>query len=71
MSVLSEAERIKDRLRACTTAADVEAVAAEERATVMGWKDHPGDAGAMFHHVVNLKKFMLAGFQSRAKGRAA
>lgn len=71
MSILTEANRIKERLRACQDRADVEAVAYEERDTVMGWKDKPGDAGVMYHHILNLKKVMVSGFASQAKGRAA
>ena len=70
MTTITEANRIKDALRACTTAAEVERVAAEHRDTVMGWRDQPGDAGVMFAHIVNLKKQMLAGLKAD-KGRAA
>lgn len=71
MTVLSEANRIKERLRAGTTVAEVEAVAAEERELVMSWKDQPGDRGVMFLHISNLKKFMISGFAFQTKGRAA
>ncbi len=85
MSVLSQANRIKERLRACTTVAEVEAVAAEERDLVMSWNPQRLSAdemvkylsntrderGLMFLHIVNLKKFMISGFVSQAKGRAA
>jgi hypothetical protein len=59
MTVLAEANRIKDRLRACTTADEVKQVAEEEREKVMGWKDKGGNQGAMFYHIINLKKYML------------
>ena len=70
MNVLKEATRIKERLRACTSAEEVKAVADQERATVMSWKGRSGDAGAMFHHIVNLKQFMISGFTAK-QGRAA
>lgn len=71
MDVISEANRIKERLRACQDGAEVEAVAAEERDTVMGWKGQPGDVGVMFIHILNLKNYMVSGFSAQTKGRAA
>lgn len=65
MTVLTEAERIKDRLRACTTLEDVERVAAEERGTVSGWRGQPGDAGVMFVQIVKLKAHMLWRLKAR------
>ena len=59
MSVLAEANRIKERLRACTTVEEVEQVAADEREKVSSWKDKGGNQGAMFFHIINLKKYML------------
>ena len=58
-SALDEANRIKDRLRACTTVEEVEQVASEEREQVMAWKDKGGNQGAMFYHIANLKKYMI------------
>lgn len=76
MSILSEANRIKDRLRACQSEEEVDQVSAEERATVMSWtkihkeaelveslKRKPDEAGLMFLHVIRLKKFMIDGFK--------
>ena len=71
MAVLSESNRIKERLRACTTVAEVKAVAAEERKLVVSWKDQPGDRGVMFLHIVNLKKELIRGFAMQTRGRAA
>lgn len=72
MTILSEANRIKARLWACTTVAEVEQVAEEERATVMSWtqtyniqdlvlelKQKPDEGGLMFLHIINLKSHML------------
>lgn len=58
MNVISEAERIKDRLRNAATVSDVEAVADEERATVkaMGETD---EGKPLWHHIVNLKRYRL------------
>ncbi|WP_256385560.1 hypothetical protein [Pseudophaeobacter sp. EL27] len=42
MTVLAEANWIKDRLRACTAVEEVEQVASEEREKVMSWKDKGG-----------------------------
>ncbi|GAB5434772.1 MAG: hypothetical protein EpisKO_41420 [Epibacterium sp.] len=66
--ILAEANRIKARLQKCQTAAEVERVSDEERAVVMAWKDAPQPAGAMFHHVVNLKRYMLADLAQRTRG---
>ena len=71
MDVISEANRIKDRLRACQDVAEVETVAADERDTVMRWKGQKGDAGVMYLHILNLKTFMASGFSAQTKGRAA
>lgn len=71
MGVLTQANRIKERLRGCTSVAEVEAVAAEERKLVVSWKDLPGDRGVMFLHIVNLKKELIRGFATQTKGRAA
>lgn len=71
MDVLAESHRIKNRLRACLDGAEVDAVAAEERDTVLGWKGQKGDAGAMYHQVINLKMQMVSGFSVRVQGRAA
>lgn len=71
MAVLTQANRIKERLRGCASVAEVEAVAAEERKLVMSWKDQPGDRGVMFLHIVNLKKELIRGFTSQTTGRAA
>lgn len=65
--LLSEANRIKDRLRACTTVEEVKQVADEERDTVMSWQGKEGTEGAMFHHIVNLKKYMISGFEMKGE----
>ena len=67
MATLQEANRIKDRLRACTTAAEVERVSDEERDTVMGWNE--AKKGTTEHvmslHIINLKKRMIAEIEGR------
>ena len=55
----TEANRIKDRLRACTTAQEVRDVADEERAAVLAMADKTQQ-----QQVVNLKAFTLAGFKA-------
>lgn len=67
--VVQEANRIKDRLRACATVDEVNQVADEERETVMGWQDKPGDEGLMFLHVANLKKHMIEQIERGQDGR--
>lgn len=76
MSVRQEANRIKDRLRACTTVEEVEQVANEERELVMSWNpkglspealtkalsNQPDERGLMCLHIMHLKKFMIGGF---------
>jgi len=59
MNVIEEANRIKDRLRACTSKDQIETVADEERETVLAMKDVTGDGAAMSHQIRNLKGYML------------
>lgn len=84
-AVLAQANRIKERLRACTTAEEVKRVADEERYLVMSWNpkglkpedlakelSKKTDTQALMHlHIVYLKIFMLRGFETREQGRAA
>jgi len=69
--VLKEARRIKDRLRACQSAEEVEAVADEERGAVMGLKGQQGDAGAMFHQIASLKAYLINHLHPRTQRRSA
>lgn len=69
MRVIKEANRIKDRLRACSTVEEVNQVADEERETVMSWKDKGGNQGAMFYHIANLKKYMIGKIERGKDGR--
>ncbi|GLO70322.1 hypothetical protein VWZ88_12615 [Phaeobacter sp. JH20_36] len=57
--MFAEANRIKERLSACTTVEEVERVAEEERAAVMAMQGKGGNQGAMFYHIINLKKYMI------------
>jgi hypothetical protein len=59
LNVVNEANRIKDRLRACTSKDEIERVADEERETVMGMRDAPGHGPALFEQIKNLKQYML------------
>ena len=84
-AVLDQANRIKERLRACTTVAEVKRVADEERDLVMSWNPKglqprdlakelsktPDVRSLMFLHIVSLKVFLLRGFETRDQGRAA
>lgn len=56
---IKEANRICDRLRACTTVEEVNRVADEERETVMRMKGQEGTVGGMFRNIANLKKYMI------------
>ncbi|MBO9398749.1 hypothetical protein J7400_18915 [Shimia sp. R9_2] len=62
MDALAEANRIKDRLRACTSAKELEQVANEERAAVLKMKDGEGHGPAMYLHIRNLKNLMMRDF---------
>lgn len=59
MTLIDEANRIKDRLRACTTVEQVDKVADEERDTVLEMKGASFDGNAMFHQIRNLKIYRL------------
>lgn len=54
--MLDEANRIKDRLRACKTAAEVHKVADEEREAV---RSMAKTDNVLAIHIVNLKAYML------------
>ena len=56
---MNEANRIKDRLRACTTAQEVRDVADEERAAVLAMADK-----IQAEQIRRLKAFTLAGFKA-------
>lgn len=70
MTVLVDANRIKERLPACTTVAEVEALAAEARKLVVSWKDQPDTRCVMFLHIAHMKKFLISGFAAETKGEA-
>lgn len=59
MTLIGEANRIKDRLRSCTTLDEIERVADEERDTVLGMKGASCDGNAMFHQIRNLKIYKI------------
>lgn len=61
MTTLEQANRIKARLRACTTVEEVEQVAEDERETVMRWAEYPDESceKVMSIHIINLKSHML------------
>ncbi|MDE4189644.1 hypothetical protein [Phaeobacter gallaeciensis] len=83
--VVQEANRIKERLRACTTAEEVKQVSDDERDLVMSWNpkglkpqdlakelSKSPDTRALMHlHIVYLKVFLIRGFEKREQGRAA
>lgn len=60
---LSEAERIKDRLRAAKSAVEVNRIADEERATVQAMARDEGDGATMARQIANLKAYKLDQFQ--------
>lgn len=59
MDVLTEADRIKGRLRNCSSAADVETVAGEEREVVKEMGNIEGDGRTMAIQISNLKLYTL------------
>jgi len=59
MDVIAEANRIKDRLRACKTRAEVEDVADQERAQVKAMHDQGGEPQTLAGHIVRLKEQCL------------
>lgn len=69
--VLKEARRIKDRLRACQSAEEVEAVADEERETVYGMQGDKGDGDSMFHQIAFLKAYLINHHHPQTQRRSA
>ncbi len=67
MTTLEQANRIKARLRACTTVEEVEQVATGERETVTLW--NAAEEGTTEHvmslHIINLKKYMIADIEGK------
>lgn len=67
MTTLEQANRIKARLRSCTTVEEIEQVATEERATVTQW--NAAEEGTTEHvmslHIINLKKYMIADIEGK------
>lgn len=59
MSVIEQANQIKDRLRSCETVDQIEQVADEVREKVYALKDAGPDGEAMFHQIRNLKIYMI------------
>ncbi len=55
---MSEAERIKDRLRACTCASEIHAVADEERDAVKSMFEG-GETKPLAIQIANLKAYRL------------
>lgn len=55
---IATADRIKDRLRACETVAEIDLVAAEERATVRALAE-TAEGKPLAHQISNLKIYML------------
>ncbi|MEL6467088.1 MAG: hypothetical protein AAFQ58_19170 [Pseudomonadota bacterium] len=60
MQVIAEANRIKDRLRACKTRDEIERVAAEERATVINMRVAVGGKPLAIQ-IAHLKARMIEG----------
>lgn len=56
--LMKEVDRIKDRLRACCSRAEVEQVADEERENVVAMQDQPGGATQAIM-ISNLKSYVL------------
>jgi uncharacterized protein GlcG (DUF336 family) len=56
---MTQAERIKDRLRACTTPQEIHAVADEERAAVLELAKDP-ETKPLAIQIANLKAYRLA-----------
>lgn len=66
--LISEGNRISDRLRACTTVEEVDQVAQEERATVMRMKGQEGTVGGMFYNIAHLKRYMISEIKRGSDG---
>lgn len=58
--MIDTADRIKDRLRACKTEAEVKSVADEERAAVMDMATTP-EGKTLAIQIANLKAYVLGG----------
>jgi hypothetical protein len=65
---IKEANRICDRLRACTTVEEVNQVADEERAVVMSLRGQEGTVGGMFYNIAHLKKYMISEIKRGSDG---
>lgn len=63
MNVISEANRIKDRLRACTSAEQIEQVADQERAAVTAMATD-ADGKPLAIQIANLKRYRLRCLQA-------
>lgn len=59
LDCLKEAERIKDRLRACTTKRQVDRVADDERESFMKLRKSGGFGPVLAIQIQNLKSYML------------
>ncbi len=66
--MIAEANRISDRLRACTTVEEVNQVADEERAVVMSLRGQEGTVGGMFYNIAHLKKYMISEIKRGSDG---
>lgn len=69
MRLISEANRIKDRLRQCETAPELEAVADEERPKVKAMAETP-EGKTLAIQIANLKKYRLWLIEEADEGRA-
>jgi hypothetical protein len=58
--IVSEAERIKDRLRGAATERELEIVCDEERQNVLSLADSGPTARELAIHISNLKKYRFA-----------
>jgi hypothetical protein len=62
MDVIAETNRIKDRLRECTNAEQIDDVSNQERSRVMEIKAAACDGPGLYQQILNLRNFRLRGF---------
>lgn len=60
--VLSEARRIKDAMRKCTSPEELEEVASQERETVRQMHRAGGESETMAIQIINLKAYLIGNF---------
>ena len=67
MDVIEEAERIKNQLRTCRTAVEINLVADEERPKVKALAEHSDEGRTQARIIANLKEYRLRQINSEVE----